>query len=367
MGKKRVLLAIGSLSGGGAERVVSVWANQLANAGYDVNIFVFIRRDNEYFVSDKVKIYALEDKRGCSDIQLKRKFKHYVALRKILRKIKPEYIISFLDSIQITMFLTTIGMRVHRIETIRVNPWMWFKNLDWKRKQLLFLCFRFSHAIIAQTQSQTAWLSANNRKKAVVIPNPISVVYNTSYKAKYTSHAISFIAAGRIAPQKNYKMMIDSFAETIKQHPNVLLKIFGTGDNEYVQTIQTYIIQKGLDNHIKLMGRSLHIEEEYRKSDVFLMTSNYEGLPNALMEAMASRLICISTDCQTGPQDLIENGINGYLVPVGDVDALISAINKVISMTVQEKERMGTAAREKIMTYCSEENSLNSLCEILNK
>jgi glycosyltransferase involved in cell wall biosynthesis len=129
--------------------------------------------------------------------------------------------------------------------------------------------------------------------------------------------------------------------------------------------LQNKINSLEMQNNIFLMGRSATIHEEYKKNDVFLMSSDYEGLPNALMEAMASRLICISTDCKTGPRDLINEGVNGYMVPVGDSNALADTIIKVINMSHEERVVMADAARNKIMTYCSEESSLNRLCEIL--
>jgi glycosyltransferase involved in cell wall biosynthesis len=95
------------------------------------------------------------------------------------------------------------------------------------------------------------------------------------------------------------------------------------------------------------------------------MTSDYEGMPNALAEAMAIGLPSISTDCKTGPRDLIDDGKNGFLIPVGDAKALADRIEKVFSMTEQEKRELGENAREKIIKYCSEENSLKQLINLI--
>ena len=191
------------------------------------------------------------------------------------------------------------------------------------------------------------------------------IICKHSYREEISQEVVNFIAAGRIDSQKNYPMMIDAFSRVVKQYPNVKLRIFGKGSDAYTQSLRDRINALGMQNHIMLMGRSSQMNEEYKKSDVFLMSSDYEGLPNALMEAMASRLICISTDCKTGPRDLIEENVNGYMVPVGDSKALADAIVKVINMPYEERVAMADAARHKIMTYCSEENSLNKLCSIL--
>ena len=93
------------------------------------------------------------------------------------------------------------------------------------------------------------------------------------------------------------------------------------------------------------------------------MTSNHEGLPNALIEAMASRLVCISTDCETGPGDLIDHGVTGFLVPVGDSAGFAETIEKALKLSTDERTAMADAARSKMLKHCSLENSANVLCK----
>ena len=95
------------------------------------------------------------------------------------------------------------------------------------------------------------------------------------------------------------------------------------------------------------------------------MSSDFEGLPNALMEAMASGLVCVSTNCKTGPSDLIESGCNGILVPVGDICSFAEAIERCLKMTKEERANMARLARMRVMSYCSLEHCTDLLCSIL--
>jgi glycosyltransferase involved in cell wall biosynthesis len=359
---KKVLLAIPQLTGGGAERVVSVWANELSHRGYDTSILVFGRTKDEYHTHQNVKIYAV-----ASDLEEYKAMPYSIRfriMRSLVKQIRPYYIISFLPSMQVWMMLASIGLGIKRIETIRINPWRInvtnpLHTFLWK------LCYRTSDKIILQASDQGSFFSQRDQKKSILIPNPISELYVNNYKETFSQVPTEFIAAGRIDPQKNYKMMIRAFAQVCSENQNLHLRIFGTGSEAYTAELENYIKELDMENHIFLMGRSPNMEEEYKKSDIYLMTSDYEGLPNALAEAMISQLICISTDCKTGPKDLIDDGVNGYLVPVNDAAALAGAIKQVLHMSYIEREQMAVAAREKVMRYCSHENSINALCKLL--
>ena len=90
-------------------------------------------------------------------------------------------------------------------------------------------------------------------------------------------------------------------------------------------------------------------QAEYQKGDMYLLTSDYEGMPNALMEAMALGMPCIATDCPTGPGELIKHGESGLLIPINHESELISAVKEMIDMTCDKRKRMGMSARKKIL------------------
>lgn len=361
---KKIMIAISKLSGGGAERVVSIWANQLANRGYDVIIALSYPTDNEYNISHIIKkTYIAESEEKYKELSTYEKVHFY---RELLKNECPNAIITFLFSIQVYITIANIGLPCVKIDTVRINPWYAMKEKRIIARMLWKICFNTADVIITQNSEQISFFGFRNRKKCVIVPNPISDYYLTHYKEEVPSSIMNFMAAGRIDPQKNYEMMIDGFAKAKARHPGIILRIFGEGDKQYEQRIKKQIVSKGIDDSIILMGRTSDIEGEYLKHDALLLTSHYEGMPNVLIEAMASRLICISTNCKTGPKDLIENGINGFLIDVGDEDGLSECITRVIEMTQLERESMMNNARDVVVRNCSQESSINKLCEILD-
>lgn len=359
---KKIVLAVLSLGDGGAERVVSVWANELNARGYDVSILVFKRCRDEYRIAEGIAIEAVaQDEKEYLAMSFTQRLKK---VRAILRRIRPDYVIPFLFTAQIWMLLGCFGMKTKRIETIRNNPWRIGPGNP-AAKFLWKLCYRTADGIVVQAKDQIPFFSASEQKKCVLIPNPINHLYVENYREGTAETPAQFIAAGRIAPQKNYPMMIRAFAIAARKHPEISLNIFGAGTESYTEEIRSLIAETGMEGRIRLMGRSPSMEREYKKADVFLMSSDYEGLPNTLAEAMASRLICISTDCKTGPADLVDDGKNGFLSPTGDENAFAEKIERVLGMTADERRVMADSAREKILTYCSQSNSVDRLCEVL--
>lgn len=358
MKNKNIVIAISSLTGGGAERVASVWANELYEKGCQVTIVLFTRLENEYYTHPNIKILSIAS--GVEEYKSTPFLERFRILRGYLKELSPDYIISFMAAAQVWMMFASIGMKCKRIETIRVNPWK-ISVTNFVSKNLWKLTYHTCYKIILQATDQKPWFAKCDWKKCILIPNPISELYVENYKAETSGKVKNFIAAGRIDAQKNYKMMIDGFVAAHEKYTDIDLRIYGTGSESYVNQIQSYIDSKGATEYIRLMGRTPRMEEEYKKADVFLMTSDFEGLPNALMEAMASRLVCVSTDCKTGPKDLIDNGVNGFLISVGASHELSDTICRIVEMPLEERNAIAQAARNKILTYCSKENSVNRL------
>jgi len=357
---KHVVFAIGSLHGGGAERVVSVWASALAEKGYRVSVLVYARLENEYPVSEKVEVYPIAaSEQDCNAMPV---WKRLVCFRKGLKALKPDVVISFLPVVQVYIKLASMGMGIPRVETIRINPWR-TSILKTGFSKLWLWCFKTCRALILQSEDQRAFFSKSVQKKAVVIPNPINALYIENAKTTYSVTSHKIVAAGRLTEQKNYKMMIDAVKIAAKVYGDVSLEIYGIGEME--DQLQAYIKEQELEGKVRLMGRSRELHRVYQNADLYVMSSDYEGMPNALAEAMALGLPCISTDCKTGPRDLVDDGENGYLVPCGDAQALAETIVKVFSMPSDAQKEMGQKAREKIIHYCGEENSLLRLIALI--
>ena len=358
---KRICIAIHGLAHAGAERVAASWSNYLVEHGHQVSVVVYAHDEDTYDLDARVRVIPLADTQE-QYFQMS-KGKQLSAIRCAIRREKPQVLISFLPKMQISVMLATLGMRVKRVETIRNNPWI---DTDVSGKRFLWnLCFRRSDVILVQTKEQAEYFPDKLRKKCVVISNPISARF-ADQKKVYTGNKISkFVAVARINDQKNYPMMIHAFAQAAKQKPDCTLDIYGSGSAEKVQELQDLILQLGMEKSIRLCGWRPDMSELLTQYDAFLMASDYEGMPNALAEAMATGLVCMSTDCKTGPKDMIDSGKNGYLAKTGDVASFVQGIETIIAMDQRQCAEMGRLARETILDMCSEENTLVRLKQLI--
>ena len=359
--QKKICIAIHGLARAGAERVAAGWANYLAAQGNDVFVIVYAREEDTYDLDGRVRIIPVADTKEAYN-QLP-KWTQLLRMRRIIRRESPQVVISFLPKMQINMMLATLGIRMTRLETVRNNPWI-DKDVTGIR-WLWNLCFLRSNQIIVQTKEQSLYFSKRLQKKCCVISNPISRDFIDRKKIYESDAAKRFVAVARINVQKNYPMMVRAFAKIVKKDPSCTLDIYGAGTAEAIQGLQEQINGLGMENHIHLLGWRRDISDVLLTYDAFLMSSNYEGMPNALAEAMAAGLVCLSTDCKTGPKDMIEHGKNGYLAKTGDEQSFAEGIAAIKQLNLQQRSAMGMAAREKILHMCSEENTLLRLAQLI--
>ena len=354
---KKICIAIHGLAYAGAERVAASWANYLVGHGYCVSVMVYAGSEDTYDLDDRVRVIPLADSRE-QYFRLP-KLKQLSRIRNIIRQEKPQVLISFLPKMQISVMLATLGMRIRRMETIRNNPWI---DTDVSGKRFLWnMCFRRSDLILVQTREQAEYFSKRLQKKCVVISNPISGSFVKQQKVYGPEKTAKFIAVARINTQKNYPMMVHAFAQAAKKDPSCTLDIYGAAAPEKAKDLQNLICQLGMEERIRLCGWRRDIPDILTQYDAFLLSSDYEGMPNALAEAMAAGLICLSTDCRTGPKDMISSGNNGILAKTGDVDSFAQGIETILNMDQRQRADMGRLARETILEMCSEENTLARL------
>lgn len=364
MKNKNILFAISRLTGGGAERVVSMWSNMLSSRDYKTHILLAYRSENEYSVNDQVKIITIANSE--SEYLHMGLLKKIITIRHIICENKIGCIIPFLPAMQILIMLSSFGMKCKRVDTIRVNPWK-MSSVSGKIGKILWKhCFTTSDKIIVQTEEQCDFFAPNIRKKCIVISNPIGEEYYKKdiYRSIYSIKKC--IAVGRVCSQKNYEMMIEGFSDVVKKNPFAKLDIYGEAEVKYCKKIQSLIIKLGLENNVFLKGRHDDMDTIYSMYDVFCMTSNFEGLPNALIEAMASGLICVSTDCKTGPKDLINNGVNGFLVTVGSRKQFAETLIRINAMNTKKLSFIANKARDDVLNHCSAQNVLYELCTLID-
>lgn len=354
----KVLLVVPYLSSGGAERVASIWASELAKIGADINLLVFYRVDQEYFIDEGVKIYSIIENK--TDYDKLSGIMKILKLRKKLKEIKPSVIIPFISHVGIMATISKFGLGIKIIETIRNNP---KTNPNSKKMRLMrnisIIC---ADKCIVQNKKQLEYFPKFIQKKSKVFFNPISPEY-ISIEKNYQDKIENLVAVGRLVEQKDYFTMIDSVEILLKSNKNINLSIYGEGP--LFNDLKKYIKSKNLTNSVVLQGRVSNIKEIILEKDMYILSSKWEGMPNALMEAMCAGLPCISTNCETGPSDLINNGINGYLVPVGDSVALADLIIEMIENPSVAIE-LGKNARKSILNKYSPEEISEKLLDFIS-
>ena len=212
------------------------------------------------------------------------------------------------------------------ILSVRNDPKEEYKNI--KRKIFMKILYPLADGYVFQTEEAKEYFSLKIQRKSVVIPNPINedFIVDKPYDGEREK---TIVTIGRIEKQKNQKLLIDAFKEVLKTHGEYKLLIYGEGSLK--GKLIKYVEENKMSNNVIFKGKTDNVKREIYKSGIFVLSSNYEGMPNALMEAMLLGVPCISTNCSCGgPRDLIENDENGILIEVNNVDQLIKAINKII-------------------------------------
>lgn len=319
---RKVLFCLGSLDRGGAQRVVTNLSNDFSDK-YSVAIVTTKPGKSGYELDKKVRHIAL-DGYGATSGVLRRTFNRVLKLRKILKNWSPDIAISFLPEPSYRMMLAKSFLPVRTIVSVRNDPNKEYNNLL-KRSIMGFLYSR-ADGFVFQTPDARRWFSEKMQNKSVVIPNPVDEKFlREPYGGEREKRIVT---VGRLVPQKNQKLLLKAFREFHEQYDDYVLEIYGDGPLK--KELEEYAKKIGIEDNVKFMGEVQDIKSAIYKAKMFVLTSDYEGMPNALMEAMAMGLPCISTNCRIGgPAYLIKDGINGILVKTGNEIALNSAMGRI--------------------------------------
>lgn len=338
----QLTLVISSLSSGGAERVMSIMANYWAAKGWKIAILTFDDGTVApfYYLDSRVFHLPLGIAEN-SPNQLMgfcNNLKRMQTLRKAISDRKPDVVISFMDKTNVLTLLATPGLKVPVVVSERSDPRMQTMGQIWE--QLRWWSYRMATSIVVQSKGVLDYFNHKIKSSIYIIPNPVlSAIAIPPKKCKFTAK-ISLIAMGRLSEEKRFNILLQAFAKMKDIYPHSMLTIIGEG---YLRSeLELWRDRLELTDRVYLPGRVKNPYEYLKQADIFVMSSHYEGFPNALCEAMACGLPVISTDCPSGPREIIRDGIDGILVPNGDVDALAMAMERLIS---DEAERKRLAAR----------------------
>lgn len=314
---KRIAFFIGSMGKGGAERVISILANSYAERGWKVDILLLLNNVCDYQLNKNINLIPIcnENKSRLAHLP-----KWLFSIRKYVKCKKPDRIVSFVARINLITILSCIGLNQSITISERNDP-----NADGRSiyiKFLTHLLYPLVNCIVFQTKWAQSCFSKRIQKKSVIIPNPIQVTTTaTNVKEK------KIVAVGRLMEQKNHSMLIRAFKRVHKNYPEYKLYIYGEGILR--RTLENQIQDLKLTESVYLPGNVSNIHQKIANAEMFVLSSNYEGLSNALMEAMMMGIPCISTDC-AGSNEVIENSISGLLTKIGNETQLSQAICTLI-------------------------------------
>jgi len=341
----RIVFVISSLSSGGAERVMSIMANYWVQKGKDIAIITIDSKEsNFYLLNSRVKRVALAlMKPSLNPLEAFRSnFCRVKRLRKEILDLHPDLVISFVDKTNVLTLLATSGLNIRVVVSERIDPSE--HSLGWVWQILRWLLYRHASAVVVQSEQVSRWARTFIRKNGVCrIPNPVNVPPPLGKNCALVLPAGKIVMSmGRLTQQKGYDLLLQAFTVCARKHPDWWLLIVGEGEER--DRLETLAGELGIANRVILPGRIKDPIVVLRKAEFFVLSSRYEGFPNALLEAMACGLPVVSFDCRSGPGEIIRNGIDGLLVPPEDVDALAKAMDQLMSDEAKRK-RFGQCAR----------------------
>lgn len=320
----KIHFVITDLSNGGAERVVSLVSNYFAEKSHHVRILLVQDDKIDYEIRPEIEICYLKRKL-CKPFSI---FERILGIRKQTKG--ADCVISFLWHINVYTILATRFRRQRVIISDRSDPKNELKDASLLQRKMRDICYAMADKIIFQTEDAKCFYKDNVQTLGRIIPNPITPdipEWIGPYDCKK-----QVITSGRLSEQKNLHMAIEAFFRFHQIHPEYSYVIYGEGALR--KSLEEHISNLGMEGIIKLPGFSNRIFEELSQCAMFILPSNYEGISNSMLEALAIGIPSVVTDCPAGGARMfVKNGENGILIPVQDVDALTAGMIKIADDT----------------------------------
>lgn len=342
--KKKIAFVIGSLTSGGAERVISTLSNELIEE-FEVVIITFRKSDPFYRLDAKIKVVSCFDHINKPTSFFQSLKLNYAILNKVTAIVKKEQIdliIGFITSANIIAALAAKRNRIPCLISERNNPLKNRITLFWRvlRKQIYP---KADHLIVQTNDVKHIFIKMLNSKRITVLPNPISSDLSKHRKPNVSREKI-ILSVGRLTSDKGHDIIIKAVNELNLSE----WKVIFIGDGANKKKLNDLIKSYNLSHQIEILSDIKNIEDYYSKASIFVFASKTEGFPNVLLEAMHFGLPCISTDCDYGPADLITDGANGFLIPVDDQEKLIQKMDQLIKddalqLSFSEQAKITTA------------------------
>lgn len=341
----KICFITATLAGGGAERVIANLANEMCARGHQITILLTTEKVVEYSLNEQIEVIQISNKTAHG---MKERISRVSNLRKYFMKHKDSYYISMPTDTNIFVLFASLFLNINLVISERNDP------NQYEHRPIRNVLYCFANKIVFQTKDASLCFSKRLQRQGKIILNPVSETLPMPYIGTREKR---IVAVGRLDTQKNHKLLINAFSCFIKEHPEYQLDIYGRGPLQEALTIQ--IKEMDLVGKVQLRGFSKDVWSEASNAMMYVLSSDYEGMPNSLLEAMAMGMAVISTDCPIGGAAmLIEHQVNGLLVPVDDCEKLYQAMRFLVNNPdVAErysKEAMKTREQLSVKRICDE-------------
>ena len=312
---KKIVFVIESLAGGGAERVVSILANDLARSGYDISILMIFEDVVKYHIDSKVNLKGIELEKPHG---LRRNIERLQKIRNEINKIKPDVVISFLSLVNIATISSLLLTKYPIILSERNDPK--HEPASGKERLLrnLLYSLREKNYFVFQTEYAKKCFPKRIQRKITIIYNPLRTDLHDPYVGLRKN---TIVCVARLQPDKNISLLLHAFARFHKKIPSYFLEIYGEGP--LLDQLKKECKELEINHFVIFKGFVNNVDEMIVDSSMFVLPSNYEGISNAMIEAMAIGIPTISTDSPAyGARSFIKNGENGFLIGVNNEEEL---------------------------------------------
>lgn len=347
MKRQNIAIVTYCMRSGGTERVISILSNRLSER---YNIFIIILVDSPSFYDLKPSVKLLHSSNESKESSnfftaFRNNYKTTRSVYKLLKEHKIDLCIGFLtaNNIYATIAAKRAGIPVIICE--RNNPHIQSASTPIYWRILRRIIYPMADILTVQTERVRMFYSPFMKENQIVtIPNPLNPEF-TEYHKKFGKKKV-ILNVGRLERQKAQDVLIQAFGRANLKDWQLHIIGDGTLRNELSELISNL----DMDSQVFLLGKKRNVSSFYLSSSIFAFSSVYEGFPNALLEAMYFGLPCVSTDCPTGPSELIQNDFNGILVPVNSIDAMAEKL-KILARDEELRNALGQQARVSVEPY----------------
>lgn len=356
--KKNIAFVVYSLNSGGAERVVTTLANYFA-LQYNVTIITIVNTTPFYTINKEITLKSCVDKINNSKnlvSALKNNTKLIKTIKKHLKSENINLVLSFMTTSNVLSLIASKSLKIPCIISERSNPYIYTNNSFWD-KLVRYTYPKANFLVVQSNLIKNYYQTFVKSNRVIILPNPISETLS-SQKNISKKRTPTIINVGRLDSNKAQDVLLKAFASINKKDWKLVL----IGDGELRKDYEKLTKKLHIANNVIFTGNINDVQNYYNTASIFAFTSKSEGFPNALIEAMYFEMACISTDCPTGPSDIIENTKNGFLIEVNNQSQLESRLIELIdNNTLRDslgKEAFKTAKAYEVTQVAEKWNEL---------